>query len=57
MINSKGLENKTNTHILNSPIDSYSESQQKSLEDFKKVLSKIDENIQINKELISLNKD
>ena len=57
MINSKGLENKANTHILNSPIDSYSESQQKSLEDFKKVLSKIDKNIQINKELISLNKD
>ena len=58
MINSKDIENNNNNNkVIHSPIDFFSESQQKSLEDFKKVLLKIDENIQINKELISLNKD
>ena len=63
MVNQKSNTNiniNTNNNInIMSRLDTdpFSESQQKSIEEFKKVLLKIDENIQMNNEIMKLNLD
>ena len=54
----KKINTNNNINIMNRvDTDPFSESQQKSIEEFKKVLLKIDENIQMNKEIMELNLD
>jgi hypothetical protein len=57
-INKNKNTNNNNNIIMNRiDTDPFSESQQKSIEEFKKVLLKIDENIQMNNEIMKLNLD
>ena len=48
---------KSNLINIDTINDPFSASQQKSIDEFKKILSKVDENLQKNKEFISLNKE